>query len=105
MLLTSSYYGDLTLIANLYLYHCTDINEFNSPDSGGCDQNCSSTPGGYNCSCKWGFPMRENNTFVGKSIDKSLSIASYVLTNVLKYSVLMLGLPVSKWFMFEHYMV
>ena len=84
MLLTSSYYGDLTPFANLYLYHCTDINECNSPDNGGCDQICSNTPGGYNCSCKWGFTMGENNTCEGESIDKSLSIAQ--VTSVLPHN-------------------
>ena len=56
------------MVTNLYsLFACADVNECNIADYGGCHHICVNTPGSYNCSCKWGFTMAENNTCESKS--------------------------------------
>ena len=38
-----------------------DINECESSDNGGCDQNCTNFSGGYSCSCFEGYDLASDS--------------------------------------------
>ena len=44
---------------NIKTYYLTDINECDT-DNGGCEHNCTNTPGSYQCQCREGYETNNN---------------------------------------------
>ena len=47
------------IMFNIKTYYLTDINECDT-DNGGCEHNCTNTPGSYQCQCWEGYEMNNN---------------------------------------------